>query len=134
MAEGEVDEDDVQELTEAVEEDAQVFSAMQNALRNLLRAEGAAFPIQPILPFLDLMSGTSEAPTYFALKLFSDIIQSTGEASPALVGPYLDRVLVALTDVGACSFLSGSTRTTLISFARRSRDEEDRCVRRWKRS
>lgn len=96
----EEDEDDAIDWSEQQEEDSFIFEAVTGSLRNLLRAEGTALPIQPMLPFLSLINSTSTAPGHFALRLVTDLIEYMGEASLPLVQPYLERVLGSIIDAG----------------------------------
>lgn len=94
------DEDDLLELNELAETEATLYFAINAAVRQMLKEQGTALPLQPFLPFLQLLNGSNTVPKEFALRLVSDIAEGLGEASFPYVHEYLDKVLRALSDEG----------------------------------
>lgn len=94
------DEDDLLELNELAETEASLYFAINSAVKQMLKEQGAAMPVQPFLPFLQLVGAPSTVAKEFALRLLSDIIEGLGEESFGYVGQYFDKVLGALNDEG----------------------------------
>ncbi|ORY82352.1 armadillo-type protein [Leucosporidium creatinivorum] len=92
------DEDDLLELNELAETEATLYFAINTAVKQMLKEQGPAMPVQPFLPFLQLVGAPSTVAKEFALRLLSDIIEGLGEESFGYVGQYLDQVLHALSD------------------------------------
>lgn len=97
------DEDDLLELNEVAEAEAGLYFGINAAVRQMLKEQGAALPIQPFLPFLRLLDAPNTVPREFALRLLSDVVEGFGEASFELVRDYLPKVLAALADEGECA-------------------------------
>lgn len=97
------DEDDWVDADGWADEDATVFEASNNVIKNLLQQDGEGFPVGPLLPFLGWMTGASEAATHFALRLFSDIAEFNGAGALASIGTYQAKVLGAVVASGSSS-------------------------------
>lgn len=119
------DEDDLLELNELAETEASLYFAINSAVKQMLKEQGPAMPVQPFLPFLQLVGAPSTVAKEFALRLLSDIIEGLGEESFGYVGQYLDKVLGALSDEGELfGDVSRDRPANFLPFCEQSRPRE----------
>ncbi|KAM0755210.1 ARM repeat-containing protein [Meredithblackwellia eburnea MCA 4105] len=120
------DEDDDVEDSENKENDLFLLATINSAIRDMLKVDKSV-PVGPFLPFLRAVNGKKAVTAHFAMRLMSDIIEHTGDNSVPHIKPYLDRVLVALSDADnvtrrIASYLVGvaaeSCPATLLDFSK----------------
>lgn len=97
-----LDEDDLLELMELVEDEAELWVILNATLREIMKNDGEAFPVAMFAPFLALIDGpkTTKAPSEFALRLLSDLLHNCGAPGASTVQPYMSQVLAAVGDAG----------------------------------
>lgn len=95
------DEDDLLELEELEAGDAEVYHAINLALRELIKHQGGEAVLPPFLPFLGLVESVGAGSRNFGLRFIADVVLVLKDQAAPLVQGHLPAVLRAISDEDA---------------------------------